>query len=341
MMRHDKHVADELGGRNPEYDRLAKKILSYKKLLAVILHHIVPEFKKVSLKDIEEEYIIGEPKVGTAPVDPGQTNKSDFRPPENSTPPQIRGAATEQSETAEGYITFDILFYAQVPNTSDIIQLIINIEAQKAIPTDYPLMKRVIYYGCRLISSQKGRDFTKSDYGKMKKIYTIWLCFEPPKGKGSGINEYTITEKHLYGSCKEDAENYALLNAVVLYIGNHKTGDKLLNMLRLIFKENLTTKEKTKKLKDEYDLSITGEMGEEMDTMCNLSEGIYERGIRYGEKRGEKRGIAMGEKRGIALGEERMVGLMKVLHKEGCDDAVFRAINDSAYRNELYKKYNL
>ena len=306
-------------------------------MLAAILHHVVSEFKTVSRKDIEEKYIIGTPEVGTVSVEPGKTNKSGFRPPKDQVPPQIRGEATEQGETAEGYVTFDILFYAKVPNTDDVIKLIINIEAQKAIPTDYPLMKRVIYYGCRLISSQKERDFTKSDYGKIKKIYTIWLCFEPPKGKGSGINKYTITEKHLYGSCKEDAENYALLNAVVLYIGNHKTGDKLLNMLRLVFKENLTTKEKTKKLKDEYDLSISGEMGEEMDTMCNLSEGIYERGIRYGEKRG----IAMGEKRGIAMGEERMVGLMKALHKDGHDDAVFRAINDSSYRNELYKKYKL
>ena len=58
-----------------------------------------------------------------------------------------------------------------------------------------------------------------------------------------------------------------MLNAIVLYIGNRSTGDNLLNMLRLIFKENLTTKEKTKKLNDEYDLSITGEMGEQADDM--------------------------------------------------------------------------
>ena len=58
-----------------------------------------------------------------------------------------------------------------------------------------------------------------------------------------------------------------MLNAIVLYIGNRSTGDNLLNMLRLIFKENLTTKEKTKKLNDEYDLSITGEMGEQSGDM--------------------------------------------------------------------------
>ena len=314
-------------------------------MLAAILHHVVSEFKTVSRKDIEEKYIIGTPEVGTVSVEPGKTNKSGFRPPKDQVPPQIRGEATEQGETAEGYVTFDILFYAKVPNTDDVIKLIINIEAQKAIPTDYPLMKRVIYYGCRLISSQKERDFTKSDYGKIKKIYTIWLCFEPPKGKGSGINKYTITEKHLYGSCKEDAENYALLNAVVLYIGNHKPGDKLLNMLLLIFKENLTTKEKTKKLKDEYDLSISGEMGEEMDTMCNLSEGIYERGIRYGEKRGiamgEKRGEVRGLIRGEKSGAERAMKLVQILLSENRMEDVQHASHDDVYREKLFKEFKL
>ena len=147
----------------------------------------------------------------------------------------------------------------------------------------------------------------------------------------------------------------------MLYIGNRSTGDKLLNMLRLIFKENLTTKEKTKKLKDEYDLSISGEMGEEMDTMCNLSEGIYERGIRYGErrgekrgekrgialgeKRGEKRGIALGEKRGMALGEkngaERAMKLVQILLSENRLEDVQHALNDDAYREKLFKEFKL
>ena len=120
-------------------------------------------------------------------------------------------------------------------------------------------------------------------------------------------------------------------------------------MLRLIFKENLTTKEKTKKLKDEYDLSISGEMGEEMDTMCNLSEGIYERGIRYGErrgeKRGEKRGIALGEKRGMALGEkngaDRAMKLVQMLLSENRLEDVQHALNDDAYREKLFKEFKL
>ena len=39
--------------------------------------------------------------------------------------------------------------------------------------------------------------------------------------------------------------------------------------------------------------------------MCNLSEGIWESGIREGEERGIQIGEARGEKRGVKIGEAR------------------------------------
>lgn len=63
-------------------------------------------------------------------------------------------------------IYFDIVFYAKLPQNGKIIKFLINLEALKDIPKTYPLMKRVEYYGCRLVSSQKERDFEKSDYGR-------------------------------------------------------------------------------------------------------------------------------------------------------------------------------
>ena len=64
--------------------------------------------------------------------------------------------------------------------------LIINVEAQKRLNPKkktgdtYPLLKRAVYYASRLISSQKGTEFTNSDYDKIKKVYTIWICMESP-----------------------------------------------------------------------------------------------------------------------------------------------------------------
>ena len=271
-------------GDKPTYDKMAKKFLSKRKLLARILHHLIPEFQKVSLKDIEEKYIQGDPKVGETPVDPGKTNQH--------LPSEIRGAATEQSEPAEGWVTFDILFYAKLPNNGEIVPFIINIEAQKARPTDYPLLKRVMYYASRLVSSQKEREFTGMDFGKIQKVYTIWLCFEPPAGhvKG-GINGYSTVETCIDGDIKEPIEDYTLLNAFVVYVGEQQTGDKLINLLRLIFKEDLNATEKKNRLRDEYNLQLTEEMGEELSNMCNLGEGIEERGIAKGKVVGKAEGV--------------------------------------------------
>lgn len=249
-------------------------------MLAYILHHLVPEFKKVSRTDIEEKYIVGTPEVGTVPVGPGKTNL----------PSSIRGAGTEQGETNEGYITFDILFYAKLPISGETVTFIINLEAQKDMPKEYPLMKRVIYYGARLLSSQKERDFSGMDFGNIRKVYTIWLCFEPPKGHDNAINSYTLAEKRILGDYKAEPENYALLNAIVVYLGSKQTGNKLLGMLYLIFKAELNAKDKKSRLKAEYELDMNDEMQGELNIMCNLSEGIYERGISQGLSQGKEEG---------------------------------------------------
>ena len=55
------------------------------------------------------------------------------------------------------------------------IRLIINAEAQNRFKLKYPLTKRAVYYGSRLISAQNGTVFTKSDYQKLLKVYSCLL----------------------------------------------------------------------------------------------------------------------------------------------------------------------
>ena len=57
----------------------------------------------------------------------------------------------------------------------------------------------------------------------------------------------------------------------------------MLSMLQVIFQEtNKSAEEKKKILKKKFDIEVTAEMEEELRTMCNLSEGIYERGMAQG-----------------------------------------------------------
>ena len=274
--------SDMLSGDCPQYDKTAKKFLSKRRLLARILHHLVPEFRHIGWKEIEETCIVDEPRINV-PVNPGETN--------HAFPSEIRGVAQEQSDDAEGTICFDVVFYAKLPQNGKVIKFLINLEAQKEIPDKYPLMKRVQFYGSRLVSSQKGRDFEKSDYGSICKVYTIWLCFKTPEGYGSSINLYRPHEEHIFGDYEENPDDYQLNNAIVAYIGDQYTENTLLNLLHLIFKQNLSGAEKRKLLEQEYDMKLTDDMGEELNTMCNLSEGIAERATEIATENEQKNTI--------------------------------------------------
>ncbi len=68
-----------------------------------------------------------------------------------------------------------------------------------------------------MISSQYGTVFTKSHYEKIQKVYSIWICMNPPKKRNNTITEYSLTEKHRIGKVKEAEEYYDLMSAILLF----------------------------------------------------------------------------------------------------------------------------
>lgn len=116
---------------------------------------------------------------------------------------QIKGAKTEDSTIKEGTVTYDIRFYAVAPQTGEMIRLIINVEAQNDFYPGYPIIKRGIYYCSRMVSSQYGVEFTGSHFEKIKKVYSIWVCANPPQYRENTVTRYTIQEENLIGEVKE------------------------------------------------------------------------------------------------------------------------------------------
>ena len=137
-------------------------------------------------------YIEGEPYISTVPLDPGMTNIKERKEgsiKETETPEQIRGLNTENSELNEGMIRFDIIFYVRMKD--GLTQIIVNIEAQKEEPGKYYILNRAIFYIGRIVSSQKGRDFVKSEYNKMKRVYSIWICMNMKENSLTQIYPFT------------------------------------------------------------------------------------------------------------------------------------------------------
>ena len=179
-----------------------------------------------------------------------------------------------------------------------------------------------------MISSQYGTVFVKSDYGKIKKVYSIWICTNPSQEMEYTITRYKMTEENIEGKVNAKKANYDLLDVVMVCLGPKKYSELtgLLGMLNLVFKDNdLTAAEKREKLANEFHIEITPELEKGVADMCNLSAGIERRGI----------------EKGRVEGENRLARLISHLLSIGKSDEIKAATESEKLRNELYKKYGI
>lgn len=267
------------------YDRACKVVLANKIFLARILKGCVDEFKNSTYDEIIN-CIEGTPEIGDFPVRPDSHSK-------------INGLSGEDTSIYENTVYYDVKFDAAIPNSKDGMRLIINLEAQKKYNTGYPLIKRGIYYACRLISSQYGREFEHSHYEKIQKVYSVWICMDAPKKYRNSITEYSLFENNILGEVHEKRKNYDLAKVVMICLGkvDKDSGEILdcdntmLRFLNVLLADSLDIGKRKTVLQNEFGIDMTGEPEKEVKEMCNLSYGILEQGI----EQGKTLGIAQGE----------------------------------------------
>ena len=303
--------AVRLAQNKAAYDAACKRILAEKRILAWIMKECVEEYRDCSLEEIETKYIEGTPQLGEVGVLPDEAGSVP------SVPPVIRGEQSEDSTLTEGTVVYDIRFRAIAPREDGCITLLINVEGQKDYAPGYPLPKRGIYYCSRMISSQYGTEFTHAQYEKIKKVYSIWICLDPPKHRQNTITRYRLQEENLVGAVKEPRENYDLMTLVMVCLGDkEKGGSRLLQMLDVLFSRRRTQSEKRKVLEGEFNLPMTQELSEEVSKMCNFSDVVereaterglakgMEQGLREGMEQGLKEGMEQGMKEGLEKGRQ-------------------------------------
>lgn len=263
-------------GDKVNYDAACKRLLANKIILAWIMKSCLEEFQDFTVDAIAGKCIEGTPQIAQTAVNPDETVDPDRE--------QIEGSKTEDSTIKEGTVTYDIRFYAFVPQTEETVKLILNVEAQSDFYPGYPIIKRGIYYCSRMISSQYGVEFTNGHYEKIRKVISIWICANPPKYRENTITRYTIQEESLVGNVTEKRENYDLITAVMVCLGNAED-DKYMGILRLLdvlLSAKKKPDEKKKILQEDFKIKMTRELESEVLLMCNLSKGIEEKGIKEG-----------------------------------------------------------
>ena len=278
-MEKQKALAQDIqSSTDAKYDASCKRLLAYKEFLARIMQSCVVEFRNCSIEDIVEKYIEGEPYVAQVGVH-ANTSNADL----------ITGMNAEDSSINEGVVAYDIIFYALAPKDGSLIKLILNVEAQQDANPGYPLTKRALYYCGRMLSAQYGREFTNSEYGRLKKVYSIWICTDGPLYKQNTINIYSVKEDSFVGEHAEPVNNYDLLTVVMIYTAKDfmDLQDDVIKMLSVLLSRNLDAQERMNILEDSFGIAITEKVKQEVDEMCNLSKGIREEGEAIGIVKGE------------------------------------------------------
>jgi len=155
-----------------------------------------------------------------------------------------------------------------------------------------------------MVSSQHGREFTGSHYEKIKKVYSIWICMNPPKNRENTITRYRLVEEHLVGEAAEPVQHYDLLSVIMICLGSPdaENYDGVLRMLDVLLGSETGEAEKRKILQDEYGIQMTQALERKVSVMCNLSKGVIEKSLAKGIAQGLAQGRTEGRAEGMADG---------------------------------------
>ena len=276
-----------LAATKSQYDACCKRILANKIILAWILKYVTDEFADMSVDEIKK--CIGpDVQISEVSVLPGRTNMQEQE--------KIIGEAQEDAVPGEGELSYDIRFSVYYGEQKHRIKLIINVEAQKEFNPGYAIVTRGIFYGARMISAQKGTEFTGRDYDNIRKVYSIWICMNAPDYIGNAISEYSISKKDRLPGIPDEKKAYDKLTVVMVCL-NAKAdkGNRLTRMLGVLLSPRMKVTDKITRLENEYEIPMENDMGEEMNEMCNLSDYVEELGIQKGIEQGIEQGLEQGK----------------------------------------------
>ena len=249
-------------------------------VLAWILKYSVEEFSEYEIEQIQD-MIEGEPDISRIRLEPGLSTIPLLHRFHKE---KIDGLPTENRIREEGTIYFDILFYVRLPKEDELMKMIINVEAQNQFLLS--LVPRGFFYCARMVSRQMRREFIPTDYGKIKKVKSIWLCFDPPDYAKGTITSFRTTQKNIYGDMPENKFRSDIMEVILVCLDKEayekENANPLGGMLSTMLSGKLNYEEKSQRLSEDYGIQMNEQMEKEMEFMCNYSDYIFEEG-RYSE----------------------------------------------------------
>lgn len=281
-------------------DESCKRLLSNKEIIARILKFTVEEFSSLEVNFIRdcciEQNQIYQKKEQLSDRGCGYISE------------RVIGRNGNSTIVGEGEFDFDIHFDAQILEKDTFEKFLFDFEGQNRYNPGYVLETRGIFYACRMISSQYGREFSGGNYDDIKKVYSVWICMNPQASDVNTVTSYSFTKTDLVGHSLDRKQSYDKITIVKICLGGNRAQEYenytgVIRMLDVVFSNTLTADAKAKILNEEFGVPMKN-VEEEVRNMCDISQFYYESGVSDGISQGLAQGLACGIRATIEIAKE-------------------------------------
>lgn len=213
----------------------------------------------------------------------------------------------------EGKVILDTAFDLRIPGADGDVSVIIGIEGQTNPNPGYPLGKRAEYYVARMVSAQKKREFKGSDYGKIRKVYSIWCVLNPKVKDRNTVTRYSMEASNLYGD-ERITEKLDTFNIIFINVGDFEEElPPALSICAAMF-SRMEAEKRMELVEDKFNIRLGDDDLERMNKMSDLAQGYIDYGHDVGRSEGRAEGIA--EERSAAM-ERSVETIVNLVRKSG------------------------
>lgn len=281
-------VGHAINNEKSYLDAGCKALLGCTAVAAFIVKNCIPEFHDMSLEEIQEYIIYKKAKSQMTPEELAEIQAENTSPVEigchivDDLPDTLNEKNVESKSTNEGTIYYDVLFDIGMPDgESPPSRVIVDIEAQNEFKPGYAILKRGSFYCGRMISAQKETVFRNSDYNKLQKVYSIWLCIAPDEDVRGVCNAYNMSEICLAKEHHFPKEQYDNFCIILACLQDKQSANNMVRFFSSVFDNEMPVEEKLD-LARECGLQVTAAVKEGINQMCNYSDYVEQKGIEKG-----------------------------------------------------------
>ncbi|WP_294731188.1 hypothetical protein [uncultured Faecalibaculum sp.] len=173
------------------------------------------------------------------------------------------------------------------------------------------------------------------DYDRLMPVCSIWIV--------AGQNRNTITAYNLTEKTTGEPDMWGkaeLVQTVILGFNEESKSEPgeepVWNLLRGLFSTTMSVVDRLGILED-YGIPTVQDVEEEVLDMCNLGQGVYEKGERYGRREGRREGLIEGR----TETEQQISQLKQMMVKADRTEEFLAALDNPQVLYRLYREFGI